>query len=92
MTLNKKIYIMTPANACVVLRGYVARINRLLADAYNRKNERTRDMKVARYETKVFTPLVSIAIHNKNKQDAIKLVNDAYGHKRLYESLIIKEN
>ena len=84
--LTKGLILYSPYQACVTLRNYIARIKRISDNKYKRINERTYDIKHADAESglRYFRIRSSVAIHNKNKDNAIKLINEAWEMRRLY--------
>jgi hypothetical protein len=84
--LTRGLILYSPYQACVALRNYIARIKRIRDNEYKRVNERTYDIKHADAESKLrsFRITASVAVHNKNKDNAIKLINEAWDMRRQY--------
>jgi hypothetical protein len=67
--------LMSPAKACKFLNGFNNRIERLKINDYSDNHFFTYDINRLKEEIKKINLVCSIAIHNKNKDSALFLIN-----------------
>jgi hypothetical protein len=69
--------LLTPAQACTWLQGFINRVDRLTANNYTIPRLRTEDLNKLKNELSQVNLLCSIAIFNKNKDRGLKIVEMA---------------
>lgn len=76
--------LMTPGKACILLQSYISQVNRLKANKYKRKNEKTYDLtQVSLMKKYTLRLLTSIGVFNvRGSEKAILLGNEAYDLER----------
>jgi len=69
--------LLTPSKACVYIKRFNSRIDRLALNIYTDKRFRIYDINRLKIELKSIQLVCSVAIWNKNESNAAKLIKEA---------------
>lgn len=82
--------LVTPARACIFLKGFIERIERLSLNQYSNPRFYTCDINKLEIEINKYVFICSIAVHNRNKDYATKLIEISSNKLTIARDLLYK--